>query len=294
MIELDVLKKEIENNCISHNLIIFKCAKGSEFIPHQYAMHLRDSYNYTIQHVDDVSELPKASLFDVVDCFDLTILTLDKLEVPISETNNKVWIVCNKIDTKIKKQCDDTIVEIPKLEAWQIKDFINSYCENLTENQSNELYEMYKNNLFRLENELFKVNIIGDYEKVKSQLYTDVSNYNIFDITNAIIRRNRVSLCNAYHDIDCIDVEPFGLLTLLISNFRHVIDIQLARNATDESVGVSSKQFWAIKNYSCGHYSKEELVYIYKLLTSIDYRVKSGELDTSILVKYIICKILTL
>lgn len=294
MIELDVLKKEIEDNNISHNLVIFKCGKGSEFIPHQYAIHLRNLYDYTIQHVDDVLELPKSSLFNTVDFSDLTILTLDKLETPITETNNKVWVVCNKIDTKVKKICEENIVEVPKLEAWQIKDFINSYCDNLTEKQSNELYEMYKNNLFRLENELFKVNIIGDYEKVKSQLYTDVSNYNIFDITNAIIRRNKVSLCNAYNDINSIDVDPFGFLTLLINNFRYVIDIQLARNATDESVGVSSKQFWAIKNYSCGHYSKEELVYIYKLLTNIDYKVKSGELDTNILVKYIICKILTL
>ena len=293
MINLEELKNEIENNSLTHNLIIYKCAKGSEFIPHQYVLNLRDLYGYEIQHVGSVDELPKESLF-TVDFSGLTILTIDKLDEVISESNNRVWVICNKIDNKVKKECDSSIVEVPKLEEWQVRDFISSYCGVLSEPQIDELYEVYKNNLFRLDNELHKIKLIGNYEQIKSQLYTDISNYNVFDIVNSIVRRDRASLSNIYKDIDCIDIEPFGLLTLLINNFRHVIDIQLARNATDESVGVSSRQFWAIKNYSCGHYSKDELVYIYKLLTGIDYKVKSGKLDTSMLINYIICKILTL
>ena len=294
MINLEELKNEIENNSLAHNLVIYKCAKGSEFIPHQYVLNLRNLCGYEIQHVDNVDELPKESLFTTVDFSGLTILTIDKLDEVISESNNRVWVICNKIDNKVKKECDDCIVEVPKLEEWQVRDFISSYCDVLSESQIDELYEVYKNNLFRLDNELHKIKLIGNYEQIKSQLYTDISNYNVFDIVNSIVRRDSVSLSNIYRDIDCIDIEPFGLLTLLINNFRHVIDIQLARNATDESVGVSSRQFWAIKNYSCGHYSKDELVYIYKLLTGIDYKVKSGKLDTSMLINYIICKILTL
>lgn len=294
MINLEELKNEIENNSLAHSLVIYKCAKGSEFIPHQYVLNLRNLCGYEIQHVDNVDELPKESLFTTVDFSGLTILTIDKLDEVISESNNRVWVICNKIDNKVKKECDDCIVEVPKLEEWQVRDFISSYCDVLSESQIDELYEVYKNNLFRLDNELHKIKLIGNYEQIKSQLYTDISNYNVFDIVNSIVRRDRVSLSNIYRDIDCIDIEPFGLLTLLINNFRHVIDIQLARNATDESVGVSSRQFWAIKNYSCGHYSKDELVYIYKLLTEIDYKVKSGKLDTSMLINYIICKILTL
>ena len=294
MINLEELKNEIENNSLAHNLVIYKCAKGSEFIPHQYVLNLRNLCGYEIQHVDNVDELPKESLFTTVDFSGLTILTIDKLDEVISESNNRVWVICNKIDNKVKKECDDCIVEVPKLEEWQVRDFISSYCDVLSESQIDELYEVYKNNLFRLDNELHKIKLIGNYEQIKSQLYTDISNYNVFDIVNSIVRRDRVSLSNIYRDIDCIDIEPFGLLTLLINNFRHVIDIQLARNATDEFVGVSSRQFWAIKNYSCGHYSKDELVYIYKLLTGIDYKVKSGKLDTSMLINYIICKILTL
>ena len=101
-------------------------------------------------------------------------------------------------------------------------------------------------------------------------------------------------MATVYKEIQNIDVEPFGLIALLINNFRNVIDVQLSRNATAESLGLSGKQFWAIKNYSCGFYNREELIEIFEFLNDIDYKIKSGELNTSILIDYIICKILTI
>ena len=73
-----------------------------------------------------------------------------------------------------------------------------------------------------------------------------------------------------------------------------VIDIQLAKNASAESLGISGKQFWAIKNFNCNRYSREELIYIYKLLTSIDLYIKTGYMNTDIVKDYIIFKILAL
>ena len=126
---------------------------------------------------------------------------------------------------------------------------------------------------------------------MKDQLLV-YNNYKIFDLTNAILQRDIFKLQDIYKSN--LKVESFAFLALLIKNFKLVIDIQLARNTTAESLGISGKQFWAIKKYNCNKYSKDELVYIYNMLTSIDLYIKSGYMNTDIVQDYIVFKILSL
>lgn len=300
MISLNVLKHKIENNDLNIHCIIYVCDKINEFIPHQYALEFCKNNNFEIIHAESIVDLPHNNLFGNVSNY-LTIYKIDTLNENLMVdqeeiAKNYVWVICNKINAKYKKIYDDNIVEVPKLQEWQIKDFITSRCKNLTDDEVNELYFCYKNDLFRLDSELDKLELIGsdNYKKIKNQLFVDVSNFNIFDVTNAIIKRDKITLSNIYKEINNIDIDPYGFITVLIKNFRQIIDVQLAKNATAESVGVSSKQFWAIKNYSCGYYNKDELVNIFKFLNSLDYKIKSGEIDTSLLIDYIICKIFSL
>lgn len=298
MIDIKELKQHIEQNTIVNNLIVYKCPKGSEFIPHQYINEFCNKNNIEVVLIDDVINLPKSNIF-ISTTNSLYVMFVESLSEDLlnySNNSDNVWIICNKINKKLTEYFNDNIVEVPKLVDWQIKDFISSRCAELNDNQINELFDYYKNDLFRLDNELIKIELMGcnKYDYIKSQLYVDVSNYNIFDIVNSIIKRDKVRVSNIYKNIDCIDVDPFGLLTLLINNFRKVIDIQLAKNPTAESTGMSSKQFWAVKNYSCGFYSRDELIFIYQFLTDIDYKIKSGLLNSSMIINYIICKILSL
>ena len=116
--------------------------------------------------------------------------------------------------------------------------------------------------------------------------------YEIFDITNALLQRDKNKLKLIYQKD--IKVDAFAFMALLIKNFKQVIDIQLARNASAETLGMSGKQFWAIQKYNCNRYSREELIYIYKLLTSLDLQIKSGKINTDIIQNYIVFKILAL
>lgn len=302
MIDIKAFKNKIETNTLDIHFIIFKCDKVNRFLPHQYAVAFCNANGANVVHVESPDDFPRRTLFgDYLTSSDLTIYTIGKLdqELPVEQeeiATNYVWVICDKIDNKIKQIYNDHIIELPKIEPWQILDFITSACPGLTESEQNELMNYYGNDLFRLSNEIDKLRIVGDksYQRIKNQLFVDVSNYNVFDITNAIIRRDKQKLSDVYNDIENIDVDPFGFITLLINNFRRVIDIQLSRNPTAESVGVSDKQFWAIKKYSCGYYSKDELVTIFELLNSIDYKIKSGELNTATVIDYVICKIFSL
>lgn len=301
MIDIKSFKNKIETNTLDIHFVIFKCDKVNCFLPHQYATEFCKVNGVNIVHAESPEDFPSRTLFGDLTPSDLTLYTVDKLdeELPIEQeevATNYVWVVCNKIGSKVKQYYNDHIIEVPKIEQWQVLDFITSTCPELTEPEQHELLNHYENDLFRLSNELDKLKLLGDktYQMIKSQLYVDVSNYGVFDIINAITQRDKRKLSEVYSDIENIEVDPFGFVALLINSFRKVIDVQLSRNPSAESVGVSGKQFWAIKKYSCGHYSKDELIAIFELLNSIDYKIKSGELNTDTVIDYVICKIFSL
>ena len=151
------------------------------------------------------------------------------------------------------------------------------------DNYMNHLLLYYKD-LYKLDIESSKL-LNNKFDDIRYQLLYDEESV-IFDLVNALVKRDKEAL----KKVNLSNVEPFGLLALLIKNFKQVIDIQLAKNATAESLGISGKQFWAIRNYSCGKYAREDLLYIYKFLTDIDLKIKTGKLDTAIMVDYIISK----
>ena len=69
----------------------------------------------------------------------------------------------------------------------------------------------------------------------------------LFDLVNSLVKYDIKSLTKILQEINNIDVDVFGLLKLLITNFRRVIDIQLSRNPSAQALGMTDKQFWAIK-----------------------------------------------
>ena len=299
MLSIKEIKLDIESNNTLPNILIFKVGKSdsSEFLFHQYINEYSKNKNLDIIFVDSITELTSTGLF-ICNSNNLYVYETTKLDVSLVNITSNVWVKCSSIPKKVEEEYSDIIIEIPKLEEWQIKDYIFSNTGNLLEQNANKLYSNYKGNLFRLELELEKLKLFDNkqeiYDQIESQLYVDSTEYSIFDLTNCILRRDINKLLQLKNELSIIDVDPFGLIKILINNFRYVIDIQLAKNATPDYVGISSKQFWAIKNYSCGFYTKDELVYIYKFLLSLDDKIKSGEIPIELIINYIICKILLL
>ena len=95
-----------------------------------------------------------------------------------------------------------------------------------------------------------------------------------------------------YTEIENIDCDPLGLVAILIKNFRDVISVQCTNNPSAQSCGMDSKKFWAVK-YSCGFYTRDQLVKIYSMLTSVDRRLKTGDITTDIIIDYIITYIIS-
>lgn len=281
---LQELKAHIENNTLKENLLIF--TGEGDFIFKQYLHKYVTDNDLDIKYIDSIDEISSSNMF----AFSSNVLYLLETETFIKESasHNKVWVKCKKNKSKTDS------IELPKLEEWQLEDYIKSKCTKLKDNEVKELLKYYKNNPFRLDLELDKICVADTYKYIKDQLYVDVADYMIFDVTNALVKRDKAKVSSIVTQLENIDVEPFGLLTLMTKNFRQLIDIQLAINPTPQSVGVSDKQYWVLKKYSSGYYNREELVKIYKWLLDIDKRIKNGELDTKYLNEYIITKIINI
>lgn len=288
MLTLEMLKECIENNTLDENLIIIEAKdESAKFVAHQYLHRFIEDRGLEVNHIETVEELPvkRTTLFGssidkgVVNLF--TTSSIDKL--PNIDEDALIWIIADKV----KGDC----IKIPKLEDWHYMDYAKSMCPNEKESDLTELVGAYKGNIYRLHNELEKIKLCN-YNSIKDQLYTDVTEYSLFDISNAILQHDMKKLWRVYNDLEKIDVDAFSLAGLLRKGFKNVIDIQLGNNPSAEKLGISSKQFWAIKKFNVGKYSNEKLVENYKVLLDIDRMLKMGEIDTQLILDYLILKII--
>lgn len=295
---LEELKQTIETTSKNIPLLIAVCKdETAEFIFHQYLHHYITQNNLSFKVIDDISIVSRPSLFSTNTNLLYVCYTnkLTKLEMP---KDCFVWIRCKSISDDVQLQFKDYIVIIDKLDLWQIKDYVYTVCNKVPHSELDYLLKIYDKNIYRIENEVQKISIFDNQDRIypiiQSQLYTDISEFNIFDLVNSLVKYDIKTLTKILQEISNIDIDVFGLLKLLITNFRRVIDIQLSKNPSAQALGMTDKQFWAIKKYSCGIYTRKQLLEIYTFLTACDYDIKSGRITTDVLLSYIIIKIINI
>lgn len=295
---LEQLKLSIEHNTSLPPVIICQCEdETAEFVFHQYLNAYITNNDLVVTYVPEVKNLFTPSLFSQATLNTLKVFNTKELDIP-QLPSQPVWIKCKKISAQTQSVCEDNIVIIPKLEPWHIKDYVYSVCEGLPESELQYLISIHGQNLFRLENELEKILIFNDvakiYPQLKSQLFTDTSEYGIFDVINAIIKYDKLTLTKLLLNLESIDIDVFGCLKLLLNNFNKIINVQLSKAPNANDLGISDKQFWAIKKYSCGIYTRNQLYEIYKFLTNCDYLIKSGYVPITNMLDYIIVNIMSI
>lgn len=290
MIDLVTFKKEIENNSFlfADNLIIFIGKNDtSKFIFNQY-LHTYTGNNFL--EIDVLEELVVNTGFFDADYSDgLKVFSTSNLEfIP---RNFHGWIFCNTASKEIIHDYDEYIVQLPVLEKWQLIDYVIT-TGHIELKQAEKLVNEYSD-VHKLNIELQKLSMFSSnqFNELAEQLFYK-DEYELFDLTNAILRRDKDALKAIY--TSGIKVDVFAFIGLLIKNFKLVIDIQLSKNASAQSLGISDKQFWAVSKYNCYKYTRQELIQIYLLLTSLDLKIKTGQLSTTVIQDYVIFKIISL
>ena len=300
--DIQQLKSLVISNVIPKGVTILLCKYGN-FIPLQYIESYRKN-SVNIEYVEDVATISNEveSLFGDYTDLDNTlyVYSCDTFEVSETEaaslgtTKKNIVIICSKVSDIVQSKLSNYIITIPKLEKWQIEDLAYSMTDGADQHDVEYILKVCGNDIYRLYNELEKISLFSPAERksvlkdfIYDGIFNDLSHYNVFDISTAILKKDVNTLRTVYSEINNIDCEPIGLVTILLKNFKDVITVQLSSNPSPEKCGMESKKFWAVK-YSCGYYTREQLIKIYKMLTSIDFRIKTGEIPTSVLVDYVI------
>ena len=302
--KIEELKEKIENKRLDDSSYIF-IYEDVNFIPLQYINEMCRIREMNIEYIDSLSGVGSVAndIFGTTKSSNsIKVLITNELESIsdkfIFETNT--YVVVNKIKDKTNlERLSDCIVNVPKLEGWQIKDYVYSRAEGIDTKNLDWLIESCNEDIYRLENELDKFKLFSENERkylfddmLSDGAFVDLSNFNVFNVTNAVTSRDYEMLSRALKEIKSFDAEPLGVVTLLYNAFKKLILVWLANNPTPENTGLKSGMIYAIKNQP-RVFSKEQLLSSYLLLTNIDKMLKTGYIDTSWLIDYLICRILT-
>jgi len=275
--QLTDLKNKLEEGNLGDDPLVFKYS-DNKFLCEQYVSSIVKSKNLSILYIDSLEELNShEDLFEEVNRY-LYVWHTDKVMSAILPEHKNLVVIC-------KDPGANECIEVPKLINWQVDDYVKMRLPGLSEKERQWLCGVAKYNIYRLEQECNKLSafIPADQQIIFKEMnlenmFCDLNNLNIFNFTNAIIKKDIYTINDIISNILFYDIEGTGVVTILIRNIKNIIDIQFNSKATAESLNMSPKQFAAIK-YNVGKFTNEQLIKIHEFLLSIDYRLKRGDLS---------------
>ncbi len=302
--DIKELKESIEAGTIGTQFLILQY-EDVPFVADQYLREISKLRGRPIEYVEDIVAISNSS-FDIFGMASLddsirVYRTTELSYLPDNlKTEENLYIIVKKItDKNALTVYQDSIVNIPPLEGWHLQDYMYSVAEGVDRKSLDWLIKATNNDIYRLENELDKFRLFTPSEQkflfndmLHEGAYSDLSSFNVFNITNAITSREMNNLKLALKEIKSFDAEPLGIVVLLYQGFRKLIQVWLALKATPENTGLKSGMIYAI-NKQPKVFNKEQLLKSFLLLTDIDRQLRSGNIDTKWLVDYLVCRILT-
>lgn len=293
--DIKELKNRIENNRLDDSPLILRYS-DNKFLCKHYVNHIAQTRNKSILYIDSIADLiDDSNLFDMEDNY-LRILDVDDLKEYPTQDNKNLIIICKSVP----KDLTLDYIDMTKLVNWQIEDFVKYRLTGLDENQVKWLCESCKYDIYRLDNECKKLEIFAPgyqkslfMEQSRDNSYCDLSSKTIFDLTEGIVKKDLNAIKEVLFNRNYIDIEPAGLVAILMKNYYKII-LALTSNGWVEAMSslISEKQYKYFKAVYSKTYSLTQLIGIYEILTSIDYKLKSGQIDYDTIIDYLLVKIL--
>lgn len=304
--ELKELKDKVVNKTLDRKFLVFEC-KDNFFIAKQYVERIAQNRGLSITYIDNLDECDYADsfLFDGLDTGKLYVYQTDKFEDLTHDNFDKFLdtiVLCKSVEGSVGLilEINNCCVEFPKAEEWQVMDYMIAKCPGVPTEKLHWLYEITKGDIYRINNELDKLDVFekSEQNKVfdlinKEYGYSDLNPLTIFNLSNAFVKKDTETIKTILAEISNIDIEGTGLVTLLIRNIRNLVFVKMKQSIKPEDIGVTEKQLKGI-SYSARNYTSEQLIKLYHFLTEIDYKLKCGDLSLSNdrIVDYITCNYL--
>ena len=274
------LKNKIIHNLLDDFPLVLKYS-DNKFLCYHYIDAICKNKNLEKVYIDSVTKLESQDALFETDVQYLYILDVEKLTEDVVDDYKNLIVVCKQVPENLSVD----YVDMTKILTWQIEDFVKMRLSGLDEKEVKWLCEVAQYNIYRLDNECAKLEIFTPAnQKVmfhqinKENGYVDLNPLTIFNFTNALMKKDYNALKNILSELENIDVEATGVLTIMLRQIKNLIDIQINPKNTAASLGMTPKQFAAIK-YNVGKFKNDQLINMFEFLTEVDYRLKNGELS---------------
>lgn len=292
---IEELKNLIKSDLYNGMPIIFTQVKQCPFIVYQYIHQIKKDNHLEVQYVSTVEDIPTEHFFstqELAKTFYVCELKTDKDLKALHKKQNCAFLLDGNSSDPSRE--DAYVVEIPKLQDWQVIDYIKSRLPGIEDIFIPQLLALTGGDLFAIEKEIDKIAVIPEEEQalvIQSILQGRDSYNTVFEVVGAILKRDKSNITRIYNTIQNMNISPFALLSLLYTNYRNMIKVHLSPNPTPESTKLKPNQFWAIKKSYEGLYTKEQLVSIFKTLVSLERDIKEGKIPAALAVDYLIVRI---
>lgn len=291
--DIRLFKENVLNNSVKPQMYALVYDDNNSIIL-QYINHIAQSTNNSITYLKELDDLQDLMSLGDYDDGGIYVLQLDKLTEKIPRSFYKLF--CFIICKEITNNDDLETIKFPKVETWQMLDYAKVSLKGVNERKIEWLVNLLGNNQLRLENEINKITIfpMNERDAIFDLInndggYDDITNLTMFNLVTAISKKSKQEIIDVLEAIKLIDIEPMGLISSLLKQFKLAIDVKMGTKDF-KGLNISQKQYIAIKKYN--PYTPNELVKIYKLLTNIDYELKIGLLPNEYIIDYVICNIL--
>ena len=277
--ELSELKNIIDTKSEIKFPLILKY-EGNTFLCDQYVEEICKNYNLKRNSIESLNELPSKDLLFDAPLTDIYVYKVDKLKELIFEDMDQLIVICKDVPKKLGID----FIEVPIPLAWQIEDYVRMRAPGLKDKEVKWLCDVTKYDIYRLNIETEKLNVFSEKSQsiilkkmIKDQVFADLDNKHIYDFTSALLQKDLITIHDVLKNLDHIDIEATGIMTLLYVDLKVRIDLKLLKNVTAEAEGISPGRLKAID----GNPSKlrlDQMISIFDFILDLDKRLKSGEL----------------
>ena len=292
---LEQLKEKIENGEQINDFLIF-VKDEDHFLVNQYINAICKNNNLEKYYTNSLLEDSQSALSLVFDYSNkLKILEVDTLEEILpeyKELKNSI-IVCNKVSSSLKTALKDFIITFPKLQTWQIIDYIKLRLSEFSSDDIEWLCAACDNNINKVISELNKLDVVDNKQEVFNYLRYDPSSdlvavaanskdnsyikVNMFKLVDLILEHDLGNLSYILNHLEDIDFSFIALVTNLLTKAKQIL-LTIYQNVSYTDLGISQAQqkflFWKYKKIPEAYLRK-----IIHFTANLDLKIKRGELE---------------
>lgn len=208
-----------------------------------------------------------------------------------------LFITCDKLDAKTfsKSLKQSKNISYKKLEIDE-KDFIKNKLKDYKISNSDILYliDLCKNDLTKIDSECEKLMMYKyDSKKIEKEDITNLvvkklgdSSDLLFSLVNAIMQQDKKRALSIYQELKDYQVDTNSIIGLMASQMKLISQIKVLKEdrLSNEEIQqeLNVKSLYQIKKLSeyIYTYSLEDIHIFFNKLSDLDYKIKSGRIDS--------------